>query len=109
MAEPTPHLFPESSSRMDEGAASSLPREGRVAGPFAGFLVRVRPRVEELLARHRLPAAEAEAILRSTLQVLVWKWESVRDREAWLMAVMERKCRLAVVVGKHDYREGPGH
>lgn len=97
MAEPTlrPRIAPPSPG-MEE-AAGSLPREGRVAGPLVGFLQRIRPGVEEMLARYQIPAAEAEEILRTTLQVLAWKWESVRDREAWLMAVMERKCRLAAV------------
>lgn len=71
------------------------PGEGRAAGPLVGFLARVRPKVEELLRAYRLPAATTEEIVAATLQTLVWKWEMVRDREAWLLAVLDRKCRLA--------------
>jgi hypothetical protein len=32
-------------------------------------------------------------MLHETLRVLVWKWEAIRNREAYLTAVLERKCR----------------
>lgn len=75
-------------------AAHPADRSQRPAGPLVDFLRSVQPKVEEVLARHEVPEGQAEEILRSTLQILVWKWESVRNREAWLLAVLERKCSL---------------
>lgn len=100
MAEPERTSHAASSPSLQGRAAGAFPKQGRTAGPLAGFLARVRPQVEELLVRYRIPASAAEEILQATLQVLVWKWESVRNREAWLMAVMERKCRLVVAAGE---------
>lgn len=100
MAEPERKSYSVSSPAPRGRAEEALPGEGRTAGPLAGFLERVRPQVEELLVRYRVPASAAEEILQTTLQVLVWKWESVHNREAWLMAVMERKCRLVVAAGE---------
>jgi hypothetical protein len=67
----------------------------RASGPLAEFLHRVGPKAERLLTSYRLGPAQAEKILSETLQVLVWKWEAVRDREAWLLAVLEGRCRSA--------------
>jgi hypothetical protein len=75
------------------GFRDPLAGDARAEGPLALFLRQVRPRVEELLGRYRVPEAAAAAMLHETLQVLVWKWETVRNREAWLTAVLERKCR----------------
>lgn len=79
-------------------------REQQPAGsPFTRFLREVRPRVEEILDRSGLPAEQAEDLLSETLRVLVWKWETVRNREAWLLAVLERKCcALAAPDGDHE-------
>lgn len=64
--------------------------------PLGEFLTRVRPKIKRLLARYHIPELAAEQVLRETLQVLVWKWETVKNREAWLLAVLERKCILLV-------------
>lgn len=60
------------------------------------FLLQVRPRVDQLLEAHGVAGEEAVALLETTVHVLVWKWESIRNREAWLLAVLERKCRLRI-------------
>jgi len=67
---------------------------GRFAGPLVDFLYAVQPKAEDLFRRHCLDTAQAEEILTATVQVLVWKWETVRNREAWLLAILDRKCRL---------------
>lgn len=71
------------------------PLGGRAAGPLLDFLASAGPKAESLLASYRLPPAVTEEILAETLQALVWKWETVRDREAWLLAVLEGRCRAA--------------
>lgn len=62
------------------------------------FLLHVQPRVDLLLASHGVAGQEALELLEATVHVLVWKWESIRDREAWLLAILERKCRLRLDV-----------
>lgn len=63
--------------------------------PLAELLDSARPRVEGLIREYPLAAGQAEEILRNVLDTLVWQWESVHDREAWLLAVLARKCWLA--------------
>ena len=70
----------------------SVPRV-REGSPLPEFLLAVRPKAELVLSKYLLEAAVAEEILQGTLQTLAWKWESVRDREQWLLAVLEGRCR----------------
>jgi hypothetical protein len=78
------------------GAGGARPLGLRAAGPLSDFLASAGPKAERLLASFQLSASVAQEILSATLQVLVWKWETVRDREAWLLAVLEGRCRAAV-------------
>ncbi len=68
-------------------AASACP-----SSPLVAFLLAVRPRAESMLRSFALTPAEADEALGSTLQILAWRWETVRDREAWLFAMLERRC-----------------
>jgi hypothetical protein len=77
------------------GATRSTPYgSGRSARPLADFLEGVRPKVERILRQYPLSTGQAEEILATTVYTLVWKWETVRNRESWLLAVLARKCRL---------------
>ncbi len=66
--------------------------EERTVGPLATLLRELRPSIEDLFLLHKVPAKVAERLLRETLQALAWKWEAVRNRQAWLLAILERKC-----------------
>lgn len=66
----------------------------RESSPLPEFLRVVRPKAELILSKYLLAAPVAEEVLHGTLQTLVWKWESVRDREQWLLAVLEGRCRV---------------
>jgi hypothetical protein len=66
----------------------------RAESPFAEFLRTVGPKAQRLIGRYRLAPDAAEAVLRDTVETLVWKWETVRDRETWLLAVLQRKCEV---------------
>jgi hypothetical protein len=70
--------------------------QGKAAMPLVDFLIAVRPKAEALLRGFGLTTAELEEILASTLQVLAWRWETVRDRETWLLAMLERRCKLLI-------------
>lgn len=84
-----PHLS------LEDGRATRLLGEPRAAGPLAEFLEGIQPEVQQLILAYGLEPSEAEEILRGTLRTLVWKWESVRDRETWLLAVLARRCQQA--------------
>ena len=89
-----PSVPPAAPSPPPRGGAGR-PLAERASGPLLDFLASVGPKADRLLASYRIEAAQAEAILLETLQVLVWKWETVRNREAWLLAVLEGRCRAA--------------
>lgn len=61
---------------------------------MAELLRTAGPKAERLVSLYRLAPEAAEAVLRDTVETLVWKWETVRDREAWLLAVLQRKCEI---------------
>jgi hypothetical protein len=64
----------------------------RTLGPLEVLLRELRPSIEDLFVLHEIPVTSAERLLRETLQTLAWKWESVRNRRAWVLAILERKC-----------------
>lgn len=66
----------------------------RAESPFAEFLRTVGPKAERLIGCYRLAPDAAEAVLHDTVETLVWKWETIRDRETWLLAVLQRKCEV---------------
>lgn len=68
----------------------------RPSGPLVDLLYAVQPKAEGLFRQYEIDVSDAEDILTTAIQVLVWKWETVRNREAWLLAVLERKCSLLV-------------
>lgn len=80
---------------LEDGRVARLSGEPRPAGPLAEFLNGIQAEVEELILAYALEPSEAEEILRGALRTLVWKWESVRDRESWLLAVLARRCQQA--------------
>jgi hypothetical protein len=67
----------------------------KTSGRLAEFLDSVKVRIEEIFVAHAVPAEAAADILSETLSILVWRWETIRNREAWLIAMVERKARLA--------------
>ena len=64
----------------------------RTIGPLERLLSELRPNIEDLFLVHEVPPPIAERLLRETLQTLAWKWEAVRNRNAWMLAILERKC-----------------
>ncbi len=68
--------------------------EGKAEGPFVEFLRTVQPKATRLMESYCLAPEATSSIFHDTLETLVWKWETVRDRESWLLAVLQRKCEL---------------
>jgi RNA polymerase sigma-70 factor (ECF subfamily) len=53
---------------------------------------RMRPRLDRVLYRYRIPAQDAEDLLQETFLLLVAKWDSIRLPEAWLFATLRNRC-----------------
>jgi len=56
------------------------------------FLKRVRPKLKSLFARYRVPPQDTEDILQQALLALIYRWNTVRDPEAWMMGTLRNKC-----------------
>lgn len=59
---------------------------------IVSLLERVRPKLQRVLARYRIPQQDAEDLLQETLLSLVTSWGTVRDREGWLIGVLRFRC-----------------
>ena len=56
------------------------------------LLERLHPQATRLLARHRIPHEDAEDLLQETLFALVFKWEAIRNPEAWFLSTLRSRC-----------------
>jgi RNA polymerase sigma-70 factor (ECF subfamily) len=63
-----------------------------VREPLEHVVERLRPRLEQLLARFRIPLADAEDLLQDTLLSTVRKWDEIQETEAWLLATLRNRC-----------------
>jgi RNA polymerase sigma factor (sigma-70 family) len=57
-------------------------------------LQRARPRLKTLFTRYRIPVQDTEDILQQALLALLYRRQSVRDPEAWLVGTVRNKCLL---------------
>lgn len=60
--------------------------------PLEALLARLRPEIARVLSEHSIPDADAEDLLQETLFALVFKWETIRKPEAWLLATLRNRC-----------------
>jgi RNA polymerase sigma factor (sigma-70 family) len=56
------------------------------------LLDRMQPRLRRVLARYRIPSQDAEDLLQETFLILVTKWGTIRNTEAWLLATLSNRC-----------------
>jgi len=55
-------------------------------------LERMQPRLKRILCRYRIPARDAEDLLQETFLIMVSKWGSIRNPDAWLLATLSNRC-----------------
>lgn len=60
--------------------------------PLGALLARMRPALERILSEHEIPDADSEDLLQETLFALVFKWDTIRKPEAWLLATLRNRC-----------------
>ena len=58
------------------------------------LLDELRPRLRRLFAHHRIPPEDAEDILQQTLLAYLYKHDSVRDFEKWLIGAVRKRCLM---------------
>ncbi|HXU45453.1 MAG TPA: sigma-70 family RNA polymerase sigma factor [Thermoanaerobaculia bacterium] len=60
--------------------------------PLEELLERVQPRLRRILSRYRIPAQDAEDLLQETFLILVAKWGTLHNPEAWILATLANRC-----------------
>ncbi len=54
----------------------------------------MRPKLKAILYRHRIPVEDTEDLIQETLLTLVRRRLEIRDPEAWVIAVLKKKCLM---------------
>ncbi len=57
------------------------------------LLRRLRPKILELLRRHRVVEERAAEVVHDTFMALAVRWGRVGNREAWVLGTIEARCR----------------
>lgn len=60
--------------------------------PIEVVVERIRPRLDEMIARFRIPPQDAEDILQNTFLLFLQKRSLIRNDEGWLICVARRQC-----------------
>jgi RNA polymerase sigma-70 factor, ECF subfamily len=60
--------------------------------PFEALLLRLRPEMTRILKHQAIPPEDAEDLLQETFFALVFKWDSIRNPEAWLLSTLRNRC-----------------
>lgn len=72
--------------------ASTSTRQITDDRPFEAVLHDCRADTVRLLAKFQIPQEDAEDLLQETFVALVFKWESIRNPKAWLLATLRNRC-----------------
>jgi RNA polymerase sigma factor (sigma-70 family) len=59
---------------------------------FSELLEAVRPRLKRLLRSYDIPPEDAEDIVQEALLDALRKWDSIRQKDAWLLGTVRFKC-----------------
>jgi RNA polymerase sigma factor (sigma-70 family) len=53
---------------------------------------RLRPRLKRILGAYHIPPHDADDILQETFLALLSKWDSIDNREAWVVGTLRHRC-----------------
>lgn len=56
------------------------------------LLARLKPHLVRVLAESKVPSQDAEDLLQETLVALLFKWQTIVNHEAWLLATLRNRC-----------------
>jgi len=60
--------------------------------PLNRLLEKIRPGLERVLRHYDVPPEDAEDILQDAQLVLLYKWDTIQNPEAWLIGTLRKKC-----------------
>jgi RNA polymerase sigma factor (sigma-70 family) len=66
--------------------------DSRPESTFEDLIERVHPRLRRVLSRYRIPPQDAEDLIQEAFLILVTKWGTVQNPEAWLLATLANRC-----------------
>jgi RNA polymerase sigma factor (sigma-70 family) len=58
----------------------------------AQVLEKIRPKMQGILRHYRIPPEDAEDVLQDIYLLLVYKWETLRSPENWLIGATKNRC-----------------
>lgn len=78
----------------NEGHSPTMSKKNEAAGAdsLGRLLEELEPRLKKLLARFRIPASNAEAMLEDCLMVLVYRQDQIADPGRWLERTLRYRC-----------------
>lgn len=59
---------------------------------FEDFVQKVRPRLRRILSRYRIPPQDSEDLMQEAYLILVTKWGTIQNPEAWIVATLANRC-----------------
>ena len=65
-----------------------------VNSSFEALLDRLQPKLRSVLARFRIPLEDAEDLLQQSYLAYLYKQDTVRDPEAWLVGTLRNRCLM---------------
>ncbi len=68
------------------------PEDSEPVESIAAVATALTLEIDELFARFRLREEEADELLREILLLAIYRWDSVENRETWLLATLRRAC-----------------
>jgi RNA polymerase sigma factor (sigma-70 family) len=74
--------------------SSPNPAPDVVPDPLEELFQRLRPRLKRVLTQYHIPPQDAEDILQETFTVAFQKWETVYNKEYWLLGTIRYRCIL---------------
>lgn len=64
------------------------------SGEVVRHLEEVRPRLQSVLLRHRIPAQDAEDLLQQTFLTFVQQRSEIHSPQGWLLGTLRKNCLL---------------
>ena len=72
----------------------ALHPQEQVDSSFETLLERLQPKLRSVLARFRIPLEDAEDLLQQSYLAYMYKQDTVRDAEAWLVGTLRNRCLM---------------
>jgi predicted RNA polymerase sigma factor len=68
------------------------PEDSEPVESIAAVATALTLEIDELFARFRLCEEDAGELLREILLLAIYRWDTVENRETWLLATLRRAC-----------------